>query len=161
MRKGPHCDLLQVTRTATIRATDESVASREVSFRLEVLVVTVSRSSSASPEAVWSVLSAGWSYARIHHSISAWPFMLHDTTRVLHAEPKRSLKLRAKAQVAGQARVQLPVAPEGTGSVSTMQEDVSPGLGRLAPLPLRWVAIAPRNRECLRRLALLAERHPG
>jgi len=182
VRRGPHCDVLQVTRTATICATDESVARREVSFRLEVLVVTVSRSSSASPEAVWSALSEGWSYAtsvvgasrirdvdrtwpercaRIHHSISAWPFMLNDTTRVLHAEPKRAMTLQAKAQVAGHARVQLLVAPEGTGSVITQRKDVSHGLGRLAPLPLRWSAIAPRNRDCLRRVALLAERHSG
>lgn len=141
-------------------------------------MIEVTREIEAAPGDVLAVLADGWSYAswvvgasrirdvdkgfpapgtRIHHSVGAWPILLHDTTHVLEYEPDRRLRLEAKAWPLGQATVEITVEPEAGGSRVTMVEDVSEGPVRLVPQPIRQLGIAPRNRESLRRLAYLAE----
>jgi Polyketide cyclase / dehydrase and lipid transport len=132
---------------------------------------------------VWSVLADGFTYAswvvgasrvravdagwpgvgsRIHHSVGSWPLLLDDVTEVLGCDPGRLLELQAKGWPAGEARVELELAPSdeaGPGGCRIeMREDVTHGPARLVPAPVRQVAIAPRNEESLQRLAYLAER---
>ncbi len=140
--------------------------------------VTVSREVGAPAQAVWDVLADGWLYpnwvvgaarmravdddwpragAQLHHSVGLWPLMLDDRTEVLESVPNRLLKLKAHAWPAGAARVVVEIEDEGTGSRVHMREDAVKGPGVLIPKPLRQLLIGPRNREALRRLALLAE----
>jgi uncharacterized protein YndB with AHSA1/START domain len=141
-------------------------------------MIEVQRRIDAAPRDVFAVLTDGWSYAgwvvgastirsvdkgfplpgnRIHHSVGSWPVLLHDTTQVLEFEPDRRLKLEARGWPLGQATVEFTVEPVEGGSLVRMAEDASQGPGKLAPLPLRRLAIMPRNRETLRRLSYLAE----
>jgi uncharacterized protein YndB with AHSA1/START domain len=143
-------------------------------------VIEVTRVIEAEPNDVMAVLTDGWTYAswvvgastirdvdegfpapgtRIHHSVGAWPLLLHDSTHVLEYEPGRRLRLEARGWPLGQATVEVTVEPDADGSLVTMTEDVSEGPGRLIPQPIRQLGIAPRNRESLRRLAYLAEGH--
>ncbi len=145
-------------------------------------MLTVDTVTTASPEQTWAVLADGWSFAgwvvgasrirevdlgwpaegtRIHHSVGGWPLVLDDTTTVLRSAEQRELVLQARGWPAGEARVELELTPQtvsgGDGCRITMREDATHGPGRFLPLPLRWLGIVPRNRECLRRLVLLAE----
>lgn len=138
----------------------------------------VSREVAATPDKVWQVLSDGWLYpnwvvgaarmrdvdhdwpapgSRLHHSVGNWPLLLDDDTEVLEARPPGLLRLRAHAWPGGAAEVLIRVVASTTGSTVTIQEDASHGPGVLVPRPLRQLAIVPRNRESLRRLALIAE----
>jgi hypothetical protein len=143
-----------------------------------VAVIGVQRMVSASPESVWEVLADGWVYtgwvvgasrmravdptwpvpdARLHHSVGGWPLLLDDTTSVLEADPGRELVLKARAWPMGAARVRVLLAAHDGGTLVRMEEDVTSGPGLLVPPPVRRAAIAIRNVESLRRLALLAE----
>lgn len=134
---------------------------------------------SATTDEVWAVLADGWSYAgwvvgasrirkvdvrwpaagsRIHHSAGCWPVLLNDETTVLESEPGRRLVLQAEGWPFGEATVDLSLEPRGSGSRIVMREDVTKGPGRVVPKALRQLALQPRNRESLRRLAFLAER---
>ena len=142
-------------------------------------LAAVSVTTTASPEQVWSVLADGWSYAgwvvgasrirrvdgpwpavgsRVHHSVGSWPLLLDDNTEVLECDPPRRLVLQARGRPFGEARVSLALEPKGNGCAVSILEDATDGPGRLIPKPLRQLAILPRNRESLRRLAYLAER---
>lgn len=136
------------------------------------------RETTASPERVWSVLSDGWQYpawvvgasrmravdptwpapgSRIHHSVGMWPFLLDDHTEVADADPGRALTLVARAKIFGRARIELHVHPDGAGSVVVMGENFASPPVSWFPQPLIELAALPRNRECVRRLVLLAE----
>lgn len=142
-------------------------------------MITVNRHTDASPAEVWAVIADGWSYAnwvvgasriravssdwpaegaRIHHSVGAWPAVLDDETVVLHCEPGRLVRLRAKTNPLGAAFVELELTPEGSGTRIEMREDAESGPISLVPQVARQLAIAPRNREATLRLALIAER---
>lgn len=145
----------------------------------EVSRPRVSRSVAAPAEAVWAVLSDGWQYAtwvvgasrvrsvdpdwpqpgsRLHHSVGVWPALISDSTSAQEAEEPRHLVLTARGWPLGEARVELDVVPDGPATCTvSIAEDASSGPGRLVPLPIRQLLILPRNREALRRLALLAE----
>ena len=142
---------------------------------------TISREVAAPADAVWKVLADGWSYAnwvvgaarvrdvdpgwpaqgsRVHHSFGLWPVLIQDFTRVERSVPTQDLELTARGWPAGEAHVHISVRAEGTDrSVVTITEDAVSGPAKLMPAPLRRVLIAPRNRETLHRLALLAEGH--
>ncbi|MGX7680552.1 SRPBCC family protein [Jatrophihabitans sp. DSM 45814] len=140
---------------------------------------------SASREQVWQVLSDGWLYAswvvgasrirdvesgwpaagsKIHHSVGAWPLLLDDETQVITAEPSRLLVLQARTRPFGEASVRIVLedvdvevgAPADTLEIR-MHEDLISGAGRAVPSAVRQRLLVPRNRESLRRLALLAE----
>ena len=97
-------------------------------------------------------VDAGWPTpgTRIHHTVGAGPLTLDDHTEVLEAEPPRRLLLDARARPFGRARVELVLAPDGTGTEVEMREEVA-SVG----FPLRRVfdpLIHIRNAEALRRL---------
>lgn len=139
----------------------------------------VSRSIAAPAEAVWAVLADGWQYAtwvvgasrvrsvdqewpgagsKLEHSFGPWPAVISDATVSEESEEPRHLVLRAKGWPMGEARVELEIVPDGPGSCTvSIAEDAIKGPGTIVPLPVRQVMILPRNREALRRLALIAE----
>jgi uncharacterized protein YndB with AHSA1/START domain len=142
--------------------------------------LTVERITSASRQRVWEVLADGWTYSQwvvgnsrmravdpnwpdvdstIHHSIGVWPALMDDSTVVLSSSPARELVLLANGRPLGKARITLRLFDVDGGGCRIEMAEV------LASPPLSWlpdrVALAaafPRNRECTRRLAALAER---
>jgi hypothetical protein len=145
-------------------------------------VATNARTISASPEAVFSVLSDGWLYptwvvgaararnvtadwpaagAEIHHSFGIWPVMLNDKTVMLDWQAPTSARLRARGWPIGEAEVLIEVRPSPEGCVVRITEDAVEGPGLLIPRILRRILIFLRNRETLRRLAYLAEGGAG
>lgn len=139
---------------------------------------SVSRTTTAPPDAVWSLLADGWALAswvvgaarirevdeawptagaRAHHSVGAWPLMIDDTTSVVAAVPGRELVLQARGWPVGEARVTLRLVPDGGGTRVQMDEVATHGPGRLVPRSVQALAVMPRNAECLRRLVLLVE----
>ncbi|MGZ8180150.1 SRPBCC family protein [Williamsia sp. SKLECPSW1] len=137
----------------------------------------VTLQTSATPAQVWSVLSNGWLYsswvvgasrirevdpewpregARIHHSVGAWPLLLDDETHSV-ASSAGHLELSAHGWPFGTARIALTVEKSEDGSLLTMDEHAETAPFRWAPREVQRVTMAPRLRECLSRLALLAE----
>jgi uncharacterized protein YndB with AHSA1/START domain len=146
-------------------------------------MIEVERVIDATPEVVFDVLADGWVYAawvvgasrvrsvddgwpqqgtRIHHSVGAWPLLVHDTTHVASSKPPHRLELDARVWPVGEAKVIFELAPEGMSRCRVrMIEDATKGPMRVVPYPLRTLAISPRNVETLRRLAYLAEGREG
>ncbi|GAB6898261.1 SRPBCC family protein [Kineosporia succinea] len=142
-------------------------------------MIEVKRHVEASPQDVFAVLADGWLYsgwvvgasriravddhwpkpgAKIHHSVGVWPALLNDDSEVVDVVDGHRLVLTARGWPLGEATVYLELEDDGDGGcLVRMQEDASHGPGKLVPQPLRQLAIAPRNTESLRRLALLAE----
>ncbi|WGL53132.1 SRPBCC family protein [Nocardioides sp. BP30] len=141
-------------------------------------MIRVQRHVDAPPDRVWAVLADGWLYplwvvgassvrdveeawpapgSRIHHSVGAWPALVHDSTRVEEAEPERSLRLRAGVWPAGEADVRLTLTPEGSGTLVVMEEEVASGPMSLIPKPVYGPLLKARNVESTRRLANLAQ----
>ncbi|SIS20106.1 SRPBCC family protein [Williamsia sterculiae] len=140
----------------------------------------ITHTTPATPEQVWSVLADGWLYAswvvgasrirdvdahwpapgsRIHHSVGLWPLVIDDITESLPA-PDNALVLSARAWPAGKARVSVTVEPAAEGSRLAMDEYAETAPVSWIPYPVQFTAVAPRLRECLVRLALLAQRRP-
>ena len=140
--------------------------------------MAVQRRLNCSPEQVFAVLCDGWTYpvwivgtsrirgvdegwpapgTKLHHSFGVWPLLVNDSTEVLELDPGHRLVLEAGGWPIGNARVEITVEAAAAGSLVSMAEDVSGGPARLVPQPLRVAGIDVRNRETLRRLALLAE----
>jgi uncharacterized protein YndB with AHSA1/START domain len=141
-------------------------------------MIRVERRVDAAPSQVWSVLADGWLYplwvvgassirevepawpapgSRIHHSVGAWPALVHDSTRVVEAEPERLLLLRAGLWPAGAADVRVTLAPEGAGTRVVLEEQVASGPMSLIPKLVYGPGLKARNIESARRLANLAE----
>ena len=139
----------------------------------------VRRTILAEPARVWAVLADGWLYpswvvgasrmreveeswpapgSKLHHSIGVWPLLLDDRTEVIGCEPQERLRLKAHGWPAGAAEILIELEPKDGGTEVTMREDAVAGPAKLMPAPLRQTAVAPRNRESLRRLAFMAER---
>jgi uncharacterized protein YndB with AHSA1/START domain len=131
-----------------------------------------------SPQAVFDVLTDGWTYAtwvvgaarirkvdedfpsvgaQIHHSVGSWPLLISDRTVVEKCEPPRELQLRVAAWPAGAGRVRILCDPEGDQTRVTMYEKSISGPAKLIPPPLESAALRLRNAETLKRLAYLAE----
>ena len=138
----------------------------------------VRRQVAAPASAVWAVLADGWTFSswvvgtariravepgwpgpgsRMHHSFGTWPFLLNDQTHVEREEVGRLLELTARGWPAGEARVQIEIRPAGNRCTVLLSEDAVSGPGALIPPIVRQPLIAVRNRETLRRLAMLAE----
>lgn len=142
------------------------------------MTATITREIEAPAYAVWDVLADGWLYpswvvgasrmrdvdegwpttgSALHHSVGSWPLLLDDRTEVLGSVPGRRLHLKAHAWPTGAAEVLIEVEDRGRHCTVLLIEDAAEGPGTLVPKILRQAAIAPRNRESLRRLAYLAE----
>ena len=140
-----------------------------------------SRIVDADPGEVFAQLSDGWIYgawvvgashirhvdddwpavgSRLHHRVGPWPVAITDTTEVVEMEPNARLVLRAKAWPAGEARVELDIAPDRAGSVVTMGEAPTKGIFALLDNPLTRLILRKRNEESLARLADLSSRRP-
>jgi hypothetical protein len=140
--------------------------------------LTVKRDIAASRQRVWDVLADGWTYsqwvvgnsrmravdsdwprpgATIEHSLGVWPVLLDDMTVVEESAPLERLVLLAKGRPLGKARITLRLFDIEAGCRIEMAEvPVGAPLGWL-PKRLALAAAVPRNRECTRRLASLAE----
>ncbi|CAN5553973.1 SRPBCC family protein [soil metagenome] len=141
--------------------------------------MTVTRDIAATRQRVWDVLADGWSYSgwvvgnsriravssnwpapgsRILHSIGTWPAVIDDETVVESAEIGHELVLLAKVRPAAQARITLRLSdiPGGGCRVEMTEVAVSRPL-RWVPDSIQLLGVAPRNRECTWRLAMIAE----
>ncbi len=144
---------------------------------------TQRRHCDAPASVVWEVLSDPWLFASwvvgasrirdvtgqwpaeqslIHHSVGIWPLLLDDTTSVLSSVPGSVLVLQARGRPLGEARVEMRLEDEPGGCGIVMREWAVSGAGTLLPRAVHDAAIGVRNREALRRLALIAQgRHSG
>ncbi len=141
--------------------------------------LTVKRDTIATRQQVWDVLANGWNYSQwvvgntrmravdprwpapgstIHHTIGVWPVVLNDETEVESSTPLEELVLLAKSRPFGGARIVLRLSDTQTGCRIEMAEVPVGGPLNLLPRRLALAAAYPRNRECLARLAALAER---
>ena len=141
--------------------------------------LTVERDIAATRQQVWNVIADGWTYsqwvvgntrmravdpswpapgATIHHTIGIWPVVLNDETQVESSTPPEELVLLAKSRPFGGARITLRLMDTGKGCRVEMAEVPVGGPLNLVPRRLALAAAYPRNRECLTRLAALAER---
>ena len=139
---------------------------------------TTSRTVSATPQQVWSVLADGWLYAlwvvgaarmrdvddtwptvgsRLHHSVGSWPLLIDDTTEVLEVEEDRRVLLLARGWPAGQAHVEITLEPRGSDTIVTIVEQATAGPGALLPKAVQDPQLHLRNIEALRRLAYVVE----
>ena len=141
-------------------------------------MTVVERAIAATPEQIFDVFRDGWllptwvvgathirdvdaawpaADARVHHQVGCWPLMISDTTAVVTYEPPRKLVLQARAWPVGEARIELTVDAQDGGSMVRMAEAPSHGSARILDNPLQRKLLAARNRECLARLAAIAE----
>ncbi|MFD3745663.1 SRPBCC family protein [Nocardia sp. NPDC058633] len=142
-------------------------------------MVQVTRTIKAPMHEVFAVLADGWAYAswvvgashirgvddtwpevgaRIHHSVGMWPLTIQDTTAVRAVDSPHSIELDARLWPIGAAIVRVELRATGpTSCEAVMTEEAVRGPGRLMPPALQAVALRPRNRESLSRLADLAE----
>ncbi len=143
--------------------------------------MTVTRDIAASRQRVWDVLANGWTYSgwvvgnsriravdaawpapgtRILHSIGTWPAVIDDETVVASCTPGEELVLLAKVRPAAKAQITLRLRDLDGGGCRVEMTELA--ISR----PLRWVpdgvqllGVAPRNRECTWRLAMIAEQN--
>jgi hypothetical protein len=141
--------------------------------------LTVTRETTASRQQVWNVIAEGWTYSqwvvgntrmravapnwpapgsKIHHTLGIWPVVLNDESEVESCTPLEELVLLAKGRPFGGARITLRLSDTHNGSRIEMAEVPVGGPLNWVPRRLALAAAWPRNRECLRRLASLAER---
>ena len=120
---------------------------------------------------MWDVLANGWTYsgwvvgnsriravspdwpapgARILHSIGTWPAVIDDETG-------EELVLLAKIRPAAEARITLQLTDIPGGCRVAMTEVAVSAPLRWVPDSVQLTAVAPRNRECTWRLAMIAE----
>jgi uncharacterized protein YndB with AHSA1/START domain len=144
-------------------------------------VAEVSKRINASPERVWVELSDGWMYtgwvvgashirgvdghwpdtgSRLHHEVGAWPLTVRDSTQVIESVPAQRLVLQARAWPAGEARIELSLEPDGTGTIVRMVEYPTNGAAKVLHNPVNEAILTKRNRESLDRLACIAENRP-
>lgn len=139
---------------------------------------SVTRDIAAPRQRVWEVMADGWTYSqwvvgnsrmravdndwpapgtRILHSIGVWPAVIDDETVVLSCTLQEELVLLAKLGPLGSARITLRLSDIPEGCRVEMAEVAASGPMRLVPDRLQLTGIWPRNRECIWRLANLAE----
>lgn len=94
---------------------------------------------------------------RVHHQVGAWPVTVSDSTIVLELDAPKRLVLQGRAWPFGEARIEMLVEPAGDGALVEMREAPTHGPQRALDNPLFRKVLAVRNRECLQRLAVLAE----
>ena len=141
--------------------------------------LTVKRDTTATRQQVWDVVADGWTYSqwvvgntrmravdpgwpapgsKIHHTVGVWPLVLNDETEVESSTPLEELILLAKGRPLGGARIVLRLFDIQDGCRIEMAEVPVGAPLNLVPRRLALAAAYLRNRECLARLAALAER---
>lgn len=141
--------------------------------------MATSREVRASRQQVWDTIADGWTYTQwvvgnsrtravdshwpqpgsvIQHSVGVWPLVINDKTVVESCTPGAELVLRAHGRPFGVARITLRLTDTPGGCRIDMIEVPAEGLMKIIPDRLALAAVYPRNRECLLRLAALAER---
>lgn len=141
--------------------------------------MATSREVRTSRQQVWDTMADGWTYTQwvvgnsrtravdpdwpqpgssIRHSVGVWPFVINDKTVVESCTPGAELVLRAHLGLLGAARITLRLNDISDGCRIDMIEVPAAGPINLIPDRLVLAAVFPRNRECLLRLAALAER---
>lgn len=141
--------------------------------------LTTIRDVSAARQAVWDVIANGWTYTQwvvgnsrtravdsnwpepgsaIKHSVGVWPLVINDKTEVESCTPGEELVLKARVGLFGAARITLRLSDIPDGCRIEMIEVPVTGPASLLPDRMALAAVYPRNRECLWRLAALAER---
>lgn len=141
-------------------------------------MTAVTRSMDAPPERVFAAMTDAWLFpvwvvgathirdvdedwpavgARLHHQIGAWPFAVSNSTAILEHDAPNRLVLQARIWPFGEARVELAVRQEGSGSSVRMAEAVARGIVAVLDNPLQRKLLTARNRESLDRLAAIAE----
>lgn len=142
-------------------------------------MITATRDVPVPCERVWEVLAQGWTYtqwvvgnsrmravdpnwpapgASIRHSIGIWPLVINDATIVEASEPPHKLVLRARLGPFGAARITMLLHETAQGCRIEMIEVPVEGVMGVVPDSIALAAAYPRNKECLMRLASLAER---
>ena len=145
-------------------------------------MVALTRQMRCTPDDVLRVLADGWTYAnwvvgssrirgvdptwpapgsRIAHSVGVWPLVINDVTISHGWDPASGIELRARAWPAGEAQVRIEVEPRGAGCRVRMTEEAVRGPVTLIPRRVRSAMLVPRNKETLRRLAMIAEGRPA
>ncbi len=141
--------------------------------------MSTTREVDATCEQVWAVIANGWTYtqwvvgnsrtravdghwpqpgAAIRHSVGVWPIVINDQTQVESCTPLRELVLHAGLGPLGAMWITLRLHDTADGCRVEMIEVPASGLVRVLPDRLVLLSVAPRNRECLWRLAAMAER---
>jgi uncharacterized protein YndB with AHSA1/START domain len=141
-------------------------------------IMTVTRDIDAPRGRVWNVLANGWTYSswvvgnsrtravskkwplpgtRILHSIGAWPAVINDETIVETCVLNQELVLFARVRPATEALVTLRLSDTAGRCRVAMSEVAVSGPLSWLPETVQAAAFAPRNRECLWRLAKIAE----
>lgn len=141
--------------------------------------MATTRDVAVSCERVWDVMADGWTYTHwvvgnsrtravdpnwpepgttIRHSIGVWPAVIQDETIVESSSPPHELVLLARLGPLGAARITMRLTEIPDGCRIEMIEVPAGGLVGVVPDRLALAAVHPRNRECLWRLAALAER---
>lgn len=141
-------------------------------------MITATREVAVPCERVWEVLADGWTYTQwvvgnsrmravdsnwpepgssIRHSIGIWPLVINDATIVEECDPPHKLVLRARLGPLGAARITLLLQETAQGCRVEMIEVPVEGPMGIIPDSVALAAAYPRNRECLWRLAALAE----
>ncbi|TWD82466.1 activator of Hsp90 ATPase-like protein [Kribbella amoyensis] len=133
----------------------------------------------APVEAVFAILTDGWTYAgwvvgasrvrdveagfpqpghSIHHSVGVWPLVIDDSTSSEQYEPNRFLQLNVRAWPTGEGQVEFVATEQDGGCHLTMRETAVKGPVTLIPAAVLDPILRARNNETLRRLKLLAEK---
>lgn len=140
--------------------------------------MTVIRDVAVTRQRVWDVLANGWTYsgwvvgnsliravgsdwpasgAGILHSVGAWPAVIDDETVVESRITGEELVLLAKIRPAAEARITMQLSDIPGGCRVAMTEVAVSAPLRRVPGRVQLLGVAPRNRECTWRLAMIAE----
>jgi uncharacterized protein YndB with AHSA1/START domain len=141
-------------------------------------MATVTTFIGVSPQDVYSVLANGWYYSgwvvgtshmqaveeawpaagsRLFHATGVWPAVLADQTRVDEVVPNERLVMTASGQPFGEARVEMTLSAEGTGTRVMLTETPIRGPASWMHNRLADALLHRRNKESLARLAAIAE----
>ena len=128
---------------------------------------------SATPETVFDVLDDAYAYPRwvvgarrvrsvdatwpavgsqFHHAIGTALGELHDSTQVIERDRPRHVVLEVRFRPTGVASVAIDVAPDGSGSVVTLDESPIAGPATWVPRILVEPILTLRNALSLQRL---------